>query len=1177
MTGASVLALGLVGSALAQDVEADDEVSTEVADDSDVIVVTGVKQALQNAQDIKRDADTIVDSITATDIGSFPDKSVAEALQRVAGITVNRFAASSDTAHFSAEPSGVIVRGLQQVRSEFNGRDTFSANSSRGLSWGDISPELMAGVDTYKNQMAELIEGGIAGTINLRTRVPFDQQGRLLALSGNANYNSLAESTTPEVSGLFSDRWETGIGEFGVMVNAAYSKVETKSEGIQLYRMNRFCNVDYLTADGRQVTYDAPGHAIYQDCNEDGTIDQASEGIFFIPGATIFRDNTYNRDRTGIAAAAQWQDNDRKWLATVQYNRSKYDQSWEEYVLSSLPADLSYGQSIFYIVQNADADGNPIPPQPAVGTGDFVFDDQGLFQSGVLTNDIGWWGNDNSGENALFLQNGEGEGLVNDCYGWDGCAPRARGADFQTVTRSNNNNNVTEDFGFNLKYAPVDNFRLNFDAQYVQSEVQNYDIEAALNSYADFALDITGDYPQAEFRPGTNINYSDGGLTNPANYYVKHIMDHVEDSEGDELALRGDAEYDFDNSGWLNSLKVGVRYADRNQTVRWSGYNWQNVANNWTQNADYASPLAGPVSQADLNPEIAGRFGPDGFLGYPGASGLENRIFDLDLGDSPVSPREYVFFDMDLMQDQEGFAAAYGAPALGFVSADGWWPTCSNGNGAGSERDDEIDGTCFRLAEIADVEEETLAAYAQLNFGGADAEIFGVPFSGNLGLRWVNTKNSSTGGIVVPQLPDGLRTEYQLAFEDDGTPVIDPLTGEQEYEPSGVTLDTTQLSFAEYQARACAPLPSRENQQTGVVERPSVGFTQACYLSEAQYNFLDNAQLNSTANSEYDRFLPSFNIKFDLTDEWLLRLAASRAMSRPDIGNLRNYLSFGARFPQGQGTDDPLYIRDGNGNITGIDIFYEGSAQNPFLLPVMATQFDVSLEHYFADVGSFSFAVFYKEFEDYIQVGRYLREIENNGTTETVEIRGPLNGDGASIQGLEVSYQRFFDFLPAPFDGLGFQGNYTYVDNQGIANSRVPNTGESGDGTDTAQLDAENSAVSVNALEGLSEHSFNLVGFYEKGPLALRAAYNWRSEYLVTVIDCCVASPIWTQDQGFLDASIRYRVSDNVELSVQGQNLLNTKTVTEQQVQNAEDGGFRLPTAKFQNDVRFTFGVRLKY
>ena len=127
------------------------------------VTVTAMRRNLESAQMLKREADTVIESITAEDLGSFPDKSIAEALQRVAGITVNRFAASSDTAHFSAEPSGVIVRGLNMVRTEFNGRDTFSANSSRGLSWSDVSPELMSGVDTYKNQMAELIEGGIAG------------------------------------------------------------------------------------------------------------------------------------------------------------------------------------------------------------------------------------------------------------------------------------------------------------------------------------------------------------------------------------------------------------------------------------------------------------------------------------------------------------------------------------------------------------------------------------------------------------------------------------------------------------------------------------------------------------------------------------------------------------------------------------------------------------------------------------------------------------------------------------------------------------------------------------------------------------------------------------------------------------------------------------------------------
>src|SRR3569623_1185345 len=115
-------------------------------DDNTTVVVVSSRKALKTAQQIKKSADTVVDSITATDIGAFPDKSVAEALQRVPGVTVMRSVAGGDVMHFPAEPSGVIIRGLQQVKSEFNGRDIFSAGSASGLSWEDISPVLLVGV-----------------------------------------------------------------------------------------------------------------------------------------------------------------------------------------------------------------------------------------------------------------------------------------------------------------------------------------------------------------------------------------------------------------------------------------------------------------------------------------------------------------------------------------------------------------------------------------------------------------------------------------------------------------------------------------------------------------------------------------------------------------------------------------------------------------------------------------------------------------------------------------------------------------------------------------------------------------------------------------------------------------------------------------------------------------------
>src|SRR3546814_2013349 len=78
-----------------------------------------------------------------------------------------------------------------------------------------------------------------------------------------------------------------------------------------------------------------------------------------------------------------------------------------------------------------------------------------------------------------------------------------------------------------------------------------------------------------------NINLSAGRLNNPNNYHYYAVTDHTEDSDGKEVAFRADVEYDVD-SGWLDAIKVGARYSDRDQTVRWGAYNWANISNTWT-------------------------------------------------------------------------------------------------------------------------------------------------------------------------------------------------------------------------------------------------------------------------------------------------------------------------------------------------------------------------------------------------------------------------------------------------------------------------------------------------------------------------------------------------------------------------------------------------------------------
>lgn len=151
----------------------------------DTVQVTGTRSSVTKAQLVKQNAEQIVDSIVAEDIGKLPDNNVAEALQRISGIQISRN---------YGEGSSIAIRGLTQVRTELNGRDIFTANDGRGLSFEDVSAELLGGVNVYKNPSADMIEGGLGGTVDLRTRLPFDYEGRKIA--GSVQYNFTTWPTT---------------------------------------------------------------------------------------------------------------------------------------------------------------------------------------------------------------------------------------------------------------------------------------------------------------------------------------------------------------------------------------------------------------------------------------------------------------------------------------------------------------------------------------------------------------------------------------------------------------------------------------------------------------------------------------------------------------------------------------------------------------------------------------------------------------------------------------------------------------------------------------------------------------------------------------------------------------------------------------------------------------------
>ncbi len=178
-----------------------------------IVVVDGKRASLMSAQDIKRQRLGIVDAVVAEDITRLPDISVTDALQRITGVQILRD---------RGEGAGVAIRGLTQMETTLNGREVFTAGTGRNLDFADIPAELLAGIDVYKTSSADLLEGGVGGTIDLRTRRPFDFSGRQVAGSVRMLRGDLAKRTQPQLSILASDRRQAGGGEVGLLVTLSH-------------------------------------------------------------------------------------------------------------------------------------------------------------------------------------------------------------------------------------------------------------------------------------------------------------------------------------------------------------------------------------------------------------------------------------------------------------------------------------------------------------------------------------------------------------------------------------------------------------------------------------------------------------------------------------------------------------------------------------------------------------------------------------------------------------------------------------------------------------------------------------------------------------------------------------------------------------------------------------------
>eukprot|EP01037_Dinobryon_pediforme_P006444 gene6444-6511_t len=212
----SMLALG-ANSAGAQTVPASGPAASDAP--ASEIVVSGLRASLSRSIDAKRKSDMVIDSISSEDIGKFPDTNVAESLQRITGVSIDRS---------GGEGRFVTVRGFGPQFNQLllNGRTLATENPGRQFSFDLLPADLVSGADVYKTTVADVQEGGIGSTINLRTARPFDSHGQKIVLSAKADYESLSKKASPDLFGLYSNTFMDG--RLGILISASYQERKTR-------------------------------------------------------------------------------------------------------------------------------------------------------------------------------------------------------------------------------------------------------------------------------------------------------------------------------------------------------------------------------------------------------------------------------------------------------------------------------------------------------------------------------------------------------------------------------------------------------------------------------------------------------------------------------------------------------------------------------------------------------------------------------------------------------------------------------------------------------------------------------------------------------------------------------------------------------------------------------------
>jgi TonB-dependent receptor len=709
LTASSALALsiGHIGAVHAQDASAaSDPEAAERAQDSVAaptqtdneggdIVVTGIRAAQARAIEVKREADSVVDAISAQDIGKLPDVTISDSLQRIPGVQIRREA---------GEGGAINIRGLPQVTTLLNGEQFLGANSVTTVqpNFTDIPSQLFSGATVFKSPTASLQQAGLSGTVDLLTRRPFDlKSGLTIAGAAEAQYGDKTEKWSPSANGLIS----YNSGRFGALVSAAYSDLTLSNSfrGIQDYGVALRTEAGSDTNPGDfavgnngvsrgTAVRNGAGEIVGFDVNGDGDANDA----FITPQSHTAWNRTTSRERFGANASLQFEFSDALRLTADGFYTKQ----------------TQYDRTAGFQFQMVDWQSSPFLPTNSRDTGAVV---DGFNLNTVQTYAYDLPNFDSYAETFRIRSESQNYNLQLDWKPSEQFSATVRGIygkASRKLDQSYAQFNLTD--GFQWAYQGVGHYPAALGG----------DVRFNPTGYRVYSQDATVDYTSGKPVFGFSQAFLDQ-VGDVSRYGLKTISSENNIyQDGDIWALRGDAEWKASDDF---RLKFGARYGERSVDQ----FTFERISPFYAGNTDNpANPAGGcyvkwkafdvnlgdqycPVRDAAGNAYTAGytRQGND-----PAFAGLMKQ-YNLPAAGAPT----LWVLDPKAMDDSEAFQNSFYPGSVNNVN-----PADSFG---------------IKLRQIS--------GYAEV---AGEGEVFGLPFKANGGVRVVNTRFTVRQNIVgVPQ------------------------------------------------------------------------------------------------------------------------------------------------------------------------------------------------------------------------------------------------------------------------------------------------------------------------------------------------------------------------------------------------------------------------------------------